>query len=148
MRPSYLCYDVIRRFEGFSAEAYDCPAGYATIGYGHKIKEGEVYPQKITSDIAYDLLREDVTRASEAVQRLLPVTLSQPHYDALVSFTFNLGGGVLQRSTLRQVILRKEYALAPNEFRKWIYGGGRKLAGLIQRREAEIAVFVMREIKT
>ena len=143
MRPSHLCYGLIQRFEGFSTEIYRCVAGCETIGYGHRLKKGEAYPDGITADIAYELLRQDVSDAARAVERLLPLPLNQFQHDALVSFTFNLGAGVLQRSTLRQVIIRKEFTLAPDEFRKWVYAGGRKLSGLMHRREAEIAVFTM-----
>lgn len=142
MRPSHNAYDLIARFEGFSAKIYRCPAGYETIGYGHQIKKGEIYAGGISRDSAYDLLRHDVRNAACAVTRLLPIELTQARYDALISFTFNLGAGVLQRSTLRQVLLRKEFALAPDEFRRWVYARGLKLKGLQHRREAEIALFV------
>jgi lysozyme len=112
-----------------------------TIGYGHVVRIHEKFLNPITEEEAYLLLRQDVAHAAAAVRRLIPVPLNQPRYDALVSFTFNVGAGALQRSTLRQVLLREEYHAAPPEFRRWVYAGGRKMAGLIRRREAEIAVF-------
>jgi lysozyme len=141
MKPSHGCYDIIRRFEGFSPVVYCCPAGVNTIGYGHALRSDEVFTNPITEEDAYMLLRKDVVYAATAVQRFIPIPLTQSRYDALVSFTFNVGAGALQRSTLRQVLLREEYHAAPPEFRRWVYAGGKKLAGLMRRREAEIAVF-------
>jgi lysozyme len=141
MRPSHACYTLISQFEGFSSRIYRCPAGYDTVGYGHRVRMGECYGGGITHEEAYDLLRRDAAIAADAVHRLIHATLNQSQYDALVSFTFNVGAGALQRSTLRQVLLRGEMARAPDEFRRWVFAGGRKLSGLVQRREAEIATF-------
>jgi lysozyme len=142
LSPSAQCYDLIRRFEGFRAYPYRCAAGYDTIGFGHVLRAGETFPHGITHAEAEQLLRGDVAIAFAAVQRLLPVPLTQGQCDALVSFTFNLGAGALQRSTLRQVLLRGEVGCAADEFRRWVYGGGQKLQGLVRRREAEIIMFL------
>ena len=132
--------DLIKRFEGFSPTVYICPAGYPTIGYGHvvKLQERERFAGGITAEQAEFLLRQDVQTAEYAVLRLITVPLTDGQFDALVSFTFNLGAGALQRSTLRRKINRRDYAAVPAEFRKWVWAGGLKLEGLVRRREGEI----------
>ena len=75
--------------------------------------------------------------AERAVLRLISVPLTQGQFDALVSFTFNLGAGALQRSTLRRTVNREEHADVPAELMKWVWAGGRKLKGLVKRRKAE-----------
>jgi lysozyme len=132
---------LIKQFEGFKAEPYLCPAGYRTIGYGHVIKNPKDYPYSLTQDEALELLSHDVIRAENAVLRLITVPLTNGQFDALVSFTFNLGAGALQRSTLRRKINRGEYADASPEFKKWVWGGGKKLKGLVRRRDAEVALY-------
>ena len=131
--------DLIKRFEGFSPTVYICPAGYPTIGYGHVVKpqEREQFAGGITTAQAEALLRQDVQTAERAVLRLITVPLTDGQFDALVSFTFNLGAGALQRSTLRRKVNLGDHAAVPAEFRKWVWAGGRKLEGLVRRREAE-----------
>ena len=134
---------LIKRFEGFSETVYICPAGYPTIGYGHVVLDHEVenFAYGISEEQATDLLRQDVAIAEYAVVRHINVPLSDGQFDALVSFTFNLGSGALQRSTLRRKLNRQEYRLAANEFSRWVWAGGKKLKGLIHRRNAEAALF-------
>ena len=79
----------------------------------------------------------DLVMAERAVLRLIQARLADDQFDAMVSFTFNLGAGALQRSTLRRKINREEHAAVPAEFRRWVWAGGRKLKGLVMRREAE-----------
>jgi lysozyme len=131
---------LIKQFEGFSPTVYICPAGYPTIGYGHvvKLQEREQFARGITTEQAETLLRQDLQTAERAVLPLITVPLTDGQFDALVSFTFNLGAGALQRSTLRRKVNRSDHAAVPAEFRKWVWAGGRKLEGLILRREAEI----------
>ena len=131
--------DLICHFEGFSPIIYLCPAGYPTIGYGHLITEAnkEQFLDGIDELEALDLLKTDVQKAERAVLRLINVPLTDGQFDALVSFTFNLGGGALQRSTLRRKINRGEHLAVPAEFMKWVWAGGRKQKGLVMRRKAE-----------
>ena len=131
--------DLIKRFEGFSPTVYTCPAGYPTIGYGHVVKpdERQQFASGITNEQAETLLRQDVQTAERAVLPLITVPLTDGQFDALVSFTFNLGAGALQRSTLRRRVNRGDHAAVPAEFRKWVWAGGRKLQGLVRRREIE-----------
>lgn len=135
--------DLIKRFEGFSPIIYICPAGYPTIGYGHLVRDHEQdrYQQGITEQEAEDLLRRDVQGAERAVLRLIDVPLTDGQYDALVSFTFNLGAGALQRSTLRRKVNREQHVEVPKQLMRWVWAGGRKLKGLIRRREAEALIY-------
>lgn len=132
---------IIRHFEGFSTLPYLCPAGHWTIGYGHLIKEPVDTQREITEEEAEELLKADICGAERAVCRLIHAPLEDNQFDALVSFTFNLGGGALQRSTLRQKVNREEHGAVPDEFRKWVYAGGKMLRGLIRRREAEARLY-------
>ncbi|MFO0109292.1 MAG: lysozyme, partial [Alphaproteobacteria bacterium] len=122
---------------------YMCPAGYPTIGYGHLVTEAnkEQFLDGVDEDKALDLLRQDVAVAERAVLCLITVPLTDGQFDALVSFTFNLGAGALQRSTLRRKVNREEHDDVPAELMKWVWAGGRKLKGLVRRRAAEGAVY-------
>lgn len=136
--------NLIKYFEGFSPIRYLCPAGIWTIGIGHAIKKGEKWDNPtitITEQEAIDLLDKDNDDAEKAVLRLIHVPLTDGMFDALVSFSFNLGGGALQRSALRSKLNREEYEEASWEFDRWVWGGGRKLPGLIRRRKAERILF-------
>lgn len=128
--------NLIKRFEGFSPTAYVCPAGYPTIGYGHLVREGEQFTS-ISASEAEDLLRKDVAFAERAVLRMVDVPLADGQFDALVSFTFNLGAGAFQRSTLRRKVNRQAHAEVPGQLLRWVWAGGRRLNGLIRRRKAE-----------
>ena len=131
--------NLVKRFEGFSPAIYICPAGYPTIGYGHVVLSGEQerYANGISQVEATDLLECDVQMAERAVLRLTTVPLTNGQFAALVSFTFNLGAGALQRSTLRRMVNRGENSDIPSELAKWAWAGGRKLPGLLRRRKAE-----------
>lgn len=137
--------NLIKKFEGFSSQIYKDSAGLPTIGYGHLITEQELQKRKfhkgITQEQAEQLLLIDVQSASFAVSRLVTVFLEQWQFDALVSFTFNVGAGALQRSTLRRKLNRREYKAIPYELQKWVWAGGRVLQGLVKRREAEAKLF-------
>jgi lysozyme len=135
--------NLIKQFEGFSAHIYLDAAGLPTIGYGHLLRPGEaeMFRSGITHEAAIALLIKDVEAAERSVLRLITVPLVNGQFDALVSFTFNLGAGALQRSTLRRKINRGEHADVPDELMKWVWAGGRKLKGLIRRRAAEAALY-------
>lgn len=134
--------DLIKRFEGFSRTVYFCPAGYPTIGYGHVVKDGEDFSNGIMEGEAEELLCQDAVIAERTVLRLINVPLTDGQFDALVSFTYNLGGGALQRSTLRRKINLEEHAEVPEQFMRWVWAGGRKLKGLVRRREAESRLYI------
>ena len=134
---------LIKRFEGFAPGIYICPGGWPTIGYGHVVRddERERFADGIDEAAAEELLRRDVEGAERAVLRFIRVPLADGPFDALVSFAFNLGSGALQRSTLRRKVNREEHGGVPAEFRRWVWAGGRKLRGLIRRREAEAVLY-------
>jgi len=136
--------NLIKRFEGFYPNIYLCPAGYPTIGYGHLVRPGEekVFEGGIPSEKAGEaLLLKDLDIAAGSVLRLIHVPLTDEQFDAMVSFTFNLGGGALQRSTLRRKINREEHEEVPEQLMRWVWAGGRKLKGLIRRRKAEADLY-------
>lgn len=136
--------ELIKRFESFSSHIYICPAGYPTIGYGHVVKENEreKFAVGITIQEGEILLRQDIQIAEQAVCRLITVPLTDGQFDALVSFTFNLGSGALQRSTLRRKVNCEEHEYVPQEFKKWVWSNGKKLKGLALRRRAESTLYV------
>lgn len=140
--------DLIKHYEGFSRVAYKCPAGLWTIGYGHLIKKAEevayLHPRgvEISEAEAEDLLLGDVKAAENAVYRLVRAPITQGQFDALVSFTYNLGAGALQRSSLLRKLNRSEYQASAREFSRWVFAGGRRLRGLMRRREDEAEMFL------
>lgn len=135
---------LIKQFEGFEPKIYLDAAGYPTIGYGHLVRdyEREWFKNGISEAAGEALLIKDVLAAEQAVLRLVKVPLSDGQFDALVSFTFNLGGGALQRSTLRRKVNHEEHDDVPPEFMKWVWAGGKKLKGLVRRRAAEAERYV------
>lgn len=142
MKASERGYALIRRFEGFSAGCYFCPAGKPTIGYGHVIRSGEKFsPAGITEDEAQALLAQDVKGTEQALSRLVTVPLTQNQCDALVCFTYNVGVTALAKSTLLRLLNAGNPDAAAQEFSRWVYGGGKKLPGLGARRAAEEALF-------
>jgi lysozyme len=96
---------------------------------------------QIDEAMAERLLIKDVRFAERAVRNFIHIQLTQHQFDALVSFTFNVGSGALQRSRLRRVINRGEVDDIAKQWMRWVWGGGRKLPGLRRRRAAELLVF-------
>jgi len=136
---------LIRHFEGCRLDAYLCPAGVWTIGYGHTkgVKEGETIDQ----EAAEAFLIEDLEEFEGYVTEMVEVPLSQSQFDALVSWTFNLGPGNLERSTLLAKLNQGEYTDVPFEIKRWTRAGGVILPGLVKRRNAEAALFEGRDWK-
>ncbi len=138
--------DLAKRFEGFerkvkrgieiSAVPYICPAGFWTIGYGHLCDPKH---PPITEAEAEVYLARDLQTALVATLRYCPVLATEPEgrLAAIVDFTFNLGAGRLQTSTLRRRINQRDWLAAAIQLRKWVYGGGKVLPGLVKRRSAE-----------
>lgn len=129
--------DLIKKFEGFSSDVYTCPSGYETIGYGHLIQESESFNDAISKEEAEKLLRVDVRYAEMGVLNLIHVPMTNNQFDALVSFTFNLGIGALQRSTLRKKVNLKLNSEVAHEFSRWTFAKGKRLKGLMLRRKIE-----------
>ena len=138
--------ELAKRFEGFHrvaradlgrAQPYICPAGYWTIGYGHLCDPKH---PPITQAEAEGYLAADLKTALNATLRYCPVLTTEPEgrLAAIVDFTFNLGAGRLQTSTLRRRINQRDWVAAAAELRRWVYGGGTVLPGLVARREAEV----------
>jgi lysozyme len=144
MKTSSKGVDLIKFYEGKSNKPYLCPANYWTIGYGHVIskEDAKKYSSGISDPIIEALLKKDLEKFERGVLRLIKVHITQEQFDALVSFAFNLGLGALQRSSLRAKINRQEYEAAAAEFSKWVWGGGKKLPGLVKRRAAEASLFL------
>ena len=139
-----VAIELAKRFEGFCrvpkndprAHPYLCPAGFWTIGYGHLSDQSH---PPITAVEGESYLAQDMQVALKATLRYCPVlaTESAGRLGAIVDFTFNLGAGRLQTSTLRRRINQRYWAGVAFELRRWVYGGGRVLPGLVARREAE-----------
>lgn len=156
--------DLVKEFEGFHSRtfksgpkkgqfvpnggvtAYFDPVSVPTIGYGHThtVTAGDVDVKVISPKQAEDLLRQDLKNAEDAVSKLITVDLNDNEFSALVSFTFNLGAGALQNSTLRKRLNRGDNrtSVANDEFKKWVLAGGQVLEGLRRRRKAERDLFL------
>lgn len=132
--------DLTAESEGIRLKAYQDSVGVWTIGVGHT--GPDVHPDlEITYERAMELLREDVKEAEAGVKRLVKVKLNQGQYDALVDFCFNLGCGSLARSTLLACLNAGRYEEASKHFDDWVLAGGKRLNGLVIRRDKEEALF-------
>lgn len=136
--------EIIKHFEGFKERAYLCPAGVWTIGYGHT--KNVAPKQVITSEQGETLLKEDLKEAEKAVNNAVTVPLTQYQFDALVSFTFNLGADNLKHSTLLKRINSKEFSEAAAEFLRWNKVKNREVSGLTKRRRVESHLFTTGEL--
>jgi lysozyme len=141
MKTGQAGIELIKHFEGCKLTPYICPAGVLTVGFGHTGKdiiEDKVY----SADEIEVLLVSDLAKFEVSVARLIKVGLTQNQFDALVSFSFNLGAGALQSSTLRSKLNRGEYDGAADQFLRWNKSAGKVLAGLTKRRIAERDLFL------
>jgi lysozyme len=157
MNVSPKAIEVIKHHEGVRQKPYRCPAKLWTVGVGHVL-----YPEQgklpidqrdsvslriedfkvFSMDEVNDILRHDLDRFERGVEKLCPITLTQGQFDSLVSFSFNVGLGTLQRSTLRQRLLRGDKEGAAEELLKYCMAGGKVLKGLQNRRIDERAMFL------
>ena len=129
------------KFEGCVLTAYKDITGVLTIGYGHT--GSDVYEGKtITKQQAEDLLTEDVIWAEQCVIKNVKIELTQHEFDALVDFVFNLGCGNFMKSTLLRLLNQGDIIGAANEFELWDKAGGKVVAGLFYRRQAEKSEFL------
>jgi GH24 family phage-related lysozyme (muramidase) len=135
--------DMIKQFEGFRPNAYICPAGKPTIGYGSTL--GVRMGDRITLPEAEALLRREVLRYEKGVRDAVKVPLTSNQFSALVSFTYNVGVGNFQGSTLLKLLNQGNYQGAADQLLLWNKGGGRVLQGLVNRRQAERALFLKRD---
>ena len=139
MKTSEKLLSMLMVFEGLRLTAYEDAAGVLTLGYGHTkgVRRGD----KISEYYAKVLLKQDIAEFEEEVKKL-GVAQTEGQLDALVSFAFNLGIGNLKSSTLLKTIREGGSMLAiKQEFKRWVYAGGKKLPGLERRREWEARRF-------
>ena len=135
MTPSQKCIDLVKYFEGFEDKAYLCPANVWTIGYGRtrNVKEGDI----VSEPQAERDLQEELIEFGEQVHRVVDSELTQQEFDALTSWTYNLGVGNLQSSTLLKKLNAGDKDSVPSEMLRWNKAAGKVLAGLTKRRQAE-----------
>lgn len=138
--------DHIKRWEGYELEVYDDGVGYLTAGVGHLLSPEEKRTLKLGTPVTEAQvdawLVEDVKKAEAAVRRLVTHDLTQPQFDSLVSFVFNVGEGALAKSKLLRLLNAGEIEEAADEFERWVFAKGRKLRGLVSRRAAEQQLFL------
>lgn len=134
---------LIKKFEGVRLQGYLCPAGIATIGWGHTgmvLGKPITTSMKISLDQAEKLLLSDLDKFEKGVSSLIKVTITQKQFDALVSFAYNVGLGNLGKSTLLKLINKRD-PKASEQFLVWNKAGGKVLNGLTKRRLAEKELF-------
>lgn len=157
MNVSPKAIEMIKHHEGVRFKPYQCPAKLWTVGVGHVIdpNHGKLtveqrkdlpipdgWDRKLTEEEVNGILRRDLDRFERGVEKFCPVALTQGMFDGLVSFSFNVGLGTLQRSTLRQKVLRGDKEGAAEELLKYCMAGGKVLKGLQNRRIDERALFL------
>lgn len=138
--------------EGDRGAAYQDPVGFWTIGIGHRLTVSELHSGKIlvgpirlpwgeglSPNAVEALLAHDTAGVAAALSALVTVPLTQPQFDTLVSWTFNVGIEAAEHSTLLRRLNRGEYDAVPDELRRWVYAKGQRLPILEARRETEIA---------
>lgn len=140
MRTSQRGLSLIKSFEGLRLQAYQDAVGVWTIGYG--TTRGVSAGMAISKEQAERMLLNDVQRFEPEVQRLVTVPLSQNQWDALISFTYNLGSGNLESSTLRRLLNARDYSGAAEQFPRWNKAGGKVIQGLVRRRAVERDLFL------
>jgi lysozyme len=144
----------IREWEGSRARPYRDAGGKLTIGVGHLLTKSELasgkiwiqgqavrYADGLSDRQILDLLGQDVAGAEQAINDGVQVELSQNQFDALVSFTFNVGSTAFKNSTLRRQLNQGDYAAVPAQLRRWVRCNGAVVQGLVNRREEEIELW-------
>ena len=143
MQTSEAGLKLIKQFEGFFPTPYYCPASKLTIGYGHVILARESFPKAGISKLeAANLLKQDVSIAEKAINRLVKTPLLQNQFDALVSLVYNIGSQHFETSTLLRFLNDNSMELAAKEFARWVFAGGLMQKGLVRRRKAEKLMFL------
>ena len=157
MKVSERCLETIRHHEGVRTKPYRCPALLWTVGVGHVIDPSHIgvklderknlpipdgWDRVLSLDEVNQILANDLVTFERGVLRLCPAGLTQPRFDALVSFSFNVGLGNLQRSTIRMKHNRGEFEDAAEAFMQWTKAAGKELPGLVKRRKDERALYL------
>ena len=136
---------IIKKFEGFRAKPYRCPAGVATIGYGSTYyadgRPVKMTDAPITEAQAQELLQATLAKYEACVSGAVKMPINQNQFDALVSFTYNVGCSAFRNSTLLRQFNQGYTPQAAEQFARWNRGGGKVLPGLVARRAAERALF-------
>lgn len=132
-------YELIRRFEGLRLKPYLCPAGIPTVGYGHTGPDVTLQSPPMTPQFAEKVMQEDAERHALLALKLSP-NLKGDRLAAIADFLYNLGPTRYKASTLRRKVNAGEWLDAKDELEKWVWGGGKKLPGLVARRAAEAAL--------
>ena len=146
--------DLLKQWEGFKLQVYKDSAGLPTVGVGHLLTKSELtsgkitiggvpveYATGLTNQQVTDLLGQDVTPAANAVNNGVKVPLNQNQFDALVSFTFNVGVGAFTASTLLKVLNQQQYEQVPTQLLRWTRAAGQVVQGLVNRRQNEIKLW-------
>lgn len=154
MQTSENGLELLKQWEGFKLNVYKDSAGLPTIGVGHLLIKSELssgkivinglpikYANGLTEQQALDLLSQDVKPAEQTVNTNVKVPLNQNQFDALVSFTFNVGGGAFKSSTLLKVLNQKQYDGVPTQLLRWTRAAGQVVQGLVNRRQNEIKLW-------
>lgn len=146
MKTSQAGIDLIKSFEGFRSAPYRDAVGIPTIGYGMTIypdgRKVTMSDKPITEAEGVEGLRNLLGRYEQAVERYAQIRLCQHQFDALVSFAYNVGNEALRTSTLMRYLNQGDLTSAANQMLRWNRAGGRVLAGLTRRRQAERAMFL------
>lgn len=137
---------LLKKFEGFKAKPYKCPAGIPTIGYGSTYYEDgtkvKLTDPPITEQRANKLLTDLLISFEKAVDSYMRDDITQNQFDALVVFAYNVGTNALKNSTLcKKVNKNPNDPTIRNEFMKWANSGGKKLVGLVKRRQEEANLY-------
>ena len=135
-------YALIRKYEGLRLTPYFCPAGVLTCGYG-STGFGVILGQPWTLEQAESRMKLDAQKFVIGVNKLCP-SITGDALCALADFSYNLGLGKLQGSTLRKAVLANDWVKARVEVMKWVNGGGKVLPGLVARRTEERGLFPLR----
>lgn len=157
MKVSKECINMIKHHEGVRFRPYRCPALLWTVGVGHVIDPSHIkvplndrknlpipdgWDRQLSATEVDDILAADLASFERGVLRLCPSGLTQSRFDALVSFSFNVGLGNLQRSTIRMCHNRGDFEGAAEAFMAWTKAGGKELPGLVKRRKDERALYL------
>jgi lysozyme len=134
---------LIKKFEGCELEAYRCSANVLTIGYGHT--KGVEENQEITQEEAEEMLASELGEYEGYINDMVECDLEQHQFDALVAWVYNLGPTNLGSSTMLKRLNANDLDDVPAQIRRWNKAGGKVLAGLTRRREAEALMFQNKE---
>jgi len=139
-------YKLICEFEGLKLKPYLCSAKVPTIGYGNTYypngKRVTLLDEPITKEYAFEIFKVIADKFAKRVDEMVTSELNQNQFNALVSFAYNVGIGAFATSTLlKKVNNNPNDVTIKNEFLKWVKAGGKKVQGLVNRREKESEIY-------